>query len=376
MRIFLLFSLFIVVTGVHPAAAQLKAVSEIEREEKSSTTNFAPYRERSTQSILYVHSTPFLTNELDYRHVDFAPFTGTKSVANQLWQASFSGHNLTAPMEFKVGRMWDGIDRYRPIDGGSWNYRWGNRLSTNLVLGEFSRVDETWKSDRPRVFEGSLRYVFNEQTFLNIGGAQDYKDPHSLVQLGYHMDSMRILGEHRNEGATDTWRISAQYTNPSKVDLLGDYRVEVRDGKAGGVGRALVAYDAGRCYIEGEAGKVFRPSEASTYNRIYYEGSLTYEKPDLGLDGVVLSYRLERGVASTAYTIGGEAEHKVSDHTRVILGVSNTRIDEGRESIQNLEGRLNRKVDWGYYEISAGFITGMGDSSMQKDVDLRAGLEF
>ncbi|MFZ2961470.1 MAG: hypothetical protein WA705_31720 [Candidatus Ozemobacteraceae bacterium] len=359
-----------------PVYGQLKAVSEIEREEKSTTTNFAPYRERSTQRVLYVHTTPFLTNEFDFRHVSYEPFSGAKSQANQLWQASFSGRNLTAPMEFKAGRIWDGLDRFRPIDGGSWNYRWGHRLSTNLIVGQFSRVADTWKNDRPRVFEGSLRYAFNEQTFLNVGGAQDYKDPHSLVQLGYHIDSLRLLGEHRNEGATDTWRMSLQYNHPSKVDLLGDYRVDIKDGKAGGTGRALVAYDAGRCYVEGGLGKVFRPDEARSDNRTYYEGSLKWGKPDLGFDGMTLSYRLEHGIASTARIIGGEVERKVSDKTRIILGLSNTRIDEGGDSLQNLEGRLHRKVEWGYYEVSAGFITGLTDVSMQKDVAIRAGLEF
>lgn len=354
----------------------LIAKPQVTREERSATAEFIPYRERSTQAFLYTHTTNWLVNEFDFRHVSYHPKPGQKSQANQLWQASFTGKNLTAPMEFKVGRHWTGQDRFHCIDGGTWDYRWGNRLSTIVTAGQFARIDETIPDHRPQVFEGRLHYRFNDQTFFALGGGQDDKKDHSLAQLGWKLDTLRLLGEHRSTGATDTWRVSMQYLHPSKIDLLADYRVEVNDGKAGGLTRALVAYDAGRCYIEGAVGNHFRPDEARRDNRAFYEGSLTFGKPDLGLDGVTLSYLLERGLASDARTISGTAERKVSDKTRLFIDLSNTRFEEGRESLQNLGGRLHRRVEWGYYELGFALITGGNDPSLQKDVNLRAGLEF
>jgi hypothetical protein len=58
------------------------------------------------------------------------------------------------------------------------------------------------------------------------------------------------------------------------------------------------------------------------------------------------------------------------------LGVDDTRFENQSGTVQNLEGAIRRRVQWGYFELSGALISGGSDSDLQKDVRLRAGYEF
>ncbi|MBF0407141.1 MAG: hypothetical protein HQM10_07300 [Candidatus Riflebacteria bacterium] len=365
--------------------AGIKQENKIEREEKNTSSDFSFYREKSVQSVIYTHTTPFLRNEFNFRHVSykfipapwfFLPAPEQHTTSNQLWQASFSGYNLTAPIEFKVGRIWAGNETYRPVDGGFFEYKWGNRLSSNFLVGKSAAVDNTANLSYPAVFEGQLRYRFNENAFLTAGTGQRQDNSHSIVQMGYSMDVFRVIGEYKTHQASETWGLNLHYFTSRKMDLIGSYRLEEGHGVKNGNMRALLGYDMGKVYLEGGTGLKFEPGQLRKENNSYYESSITWGQPNLGLDGITLGYLFERGNASAARTITGTAEKRVSKQTRIIVDLSNTRFEDSGESLQNIDSRLWRKVEWGFYELSFGFITGSTVESLQKEAKIRASMEF
>ncbi|MBF0547310.1 MAG: hypothetical protein HQM08_22910 [Candidatus Riflebacteria bacterium] len=384
----ILFAIILAVFLKNPALleAGVKQNNQVEREESSTSSDFSFYRERSVQSLIYSHTTPFLQNEFNFRHVSyqfipspwfFIPPPEQNITANQLWQASIYGRNLASPLEFKVGRVWAGNETFRSVDGGTLNYKWGNRLSTNFLVGKASKIDETIVKKLPELYEEQLRYKFNENAFFTVGGGQKDEVTHSLAQLGFSMDSFRFLGEHRSvTGASETWGLNVRYFTPGKLDLVGDYRLETQGTQESGSLRSLIGYDAGKIYIEGATGLVYHQGQIRSDNMAYYEGNLTWGQPDFGLDGITLGYLLEHGLASTARTISGSAEKRVSSKTRIYIDLSDTIFEQNGESIQNLGSRLHRKVDWGYYELDLAFITGSRIESLQKEAKIRAGMEF
>ncbi len=362
--------------GSSPAVGQVREPCQIQRTETSTFSPFGPFREKSSQRLTYNHQTPYLVSEFDYRHVIFKDFKGVAPRLNQLWQASFWGRNMESPLQFRVGRIWTGNHSFRPVDGISLWYPWGRRLSTTLDLGRIARVDSDTRADDPAWFEGALRYAFNDQAFLAVQGGQDYKTRFSSALVGYHIESLKLQGEYANSGATESWRLGLQYYDEHRVDLTGDYRLFLHDDTNSGVARNLIGVEMGSFYVETGVGGRFFFGDDKRPRSTFYEGTLTWGAPKQGKDTLAVGYLLETNPASTAHTLSGSAQRQISRKTRLSLEVASTRFGGEDDSIQNLESRLHRRVEWGYYELKFAVINGGGRSELQKDVGVRAGYEF
>lgn len=362
--------------GLPAVVAQQRAPSQLQREEISTFSPFGQYREKSSQRLTYNHQTPYLVSEFEYRHVVFKDFLGEAPRLNQLYQASFHGRNMETPMEFKAGRIWTGNHSFRPVDGVSWWYPWGRRLATTIEVGNIARIEDQKRSDGPSYFEGEFRYTFNHQAFLSVQAGQDYKTRFSSAQVGYHLDDLKLIGEYASSGATDTWRLGLQYFDGQRVDLTGDYRLQMNDATNSGIARNLIGVELGSFYLETGVGGRFFFGDDKLPRSTFYEGTLTWGAPKQGKDTLSLGYLLETSPASSAHTLSGTAERNVTKRTRISLGLSSTRFGGNDDSIQNLEGRLRRLVEWGYYELRLAVINGGGNDDLQKDVGLSAAYRF
>ncbi|OIP28235.1 hypothetical protein AUK22_04510 [bacterium CG2_30_54_10] len=362
--------------GVAATGSGIHSPCQIQREEISTSSPFGPYREKSSQRLTYNHQNPYLVSEFEYRHVLFKDYKGVAPRLNQLYQASFFGRNMETPLEFKAGRIWIGNHSFRPVDGVSWWYPWGRRLSTTLEVGQISKIDDKTRAEGPGYFEGELRYRFNEQAALAVQSGQDYKNRFSSFQLSYHIDSLRLIGEYASSGATDTWRLGLQYYDGQRVDITSDYRLQMNGTTNSGITRNLIGLDMGSFYLETGIGGRFYFDDGRLPRSTFYEGTLTWGAPWQGKDKLSLGYLLETSPASTSHTLSGTAERNVSKKTRISLILASTRFGGTDDSIQNLEGRLRRLVEWGYYELRLAVINGGSRSDLQKDVGLSAGYQF
>ncbi len=357
--------------------AGLKPPIILEREENNTQVPFEPWRERSTQAFTYVHEQPWLTNEFKLKHTTFKDVPGYRQQLTTIQQASAYGHNMTSPLEFQAGRHWTGNSTYRPVDGVTFYYPWGNRLSTTVTTGRFAYIYEHQSARRPDFFEGQIHYQFNDQTYLRVQGDQEVDTQNTTVQVGYAIDSFKIIGETRNSSGTDTYRLSFVYQNDQKFDFNTDYFVYLSASDTS-VLRSYVAYDMGKWYLETGAGKKFLFGDGSRSPRenAFYEGTLQWGNPARHIDNLTLGYLLETSGIAEARTLSGTGERVISPKTRLSLSVADTRFDDGRSSVQNLEGRFHRKVEWGYFEIRCGLISGWRADALDKDIGLRAGYEF
>jgi len=355
---------------------QLAPPCSLERTERNVTTPFGSWRERSEQRVTYGHFTPYLSSEFQFRHAIFKHEWGTKTGRDFLTQASFSGRNMNSPMNFKVGRIWSGNALFRSVDGGSWTYPWGRRLSTTLEAGRLATHDLEDDENKPGYFEGRLNYRFNEQVTFAILSEQEWRDRYSAAQLGYVIDALRLIGEYRSSGATDTWRMGMQYYDGKCVDLTADYRLNDNDVTSSGVGRATAGFESGQMYFESSVGGRFFFDKEKLPDSTFYEGNVTWGNTRLGESSAGLGYTVESGVASVSRTISGTVERVVTKRTRIGLTLAETRFDQGKTNVQNMESRLHRRVDWGFYELRFALISGGADSDLEKDIALRAGYEF
>lgn len=358
-----------------PGPIQIAPPCSLERTERNATTPFGPWRERSEQRLTYGHFTPYLSSEFQFRHAIFKHQWGTKTGRDFLYHAAFSGRNMNSPMRFKVGRIWSGNALLRPVDGGSWTYPWGRRLSTTLEAGRLATADLKDKRSKPGYFEGRLNYRLNEQTTFAVLSEQEWRERYSAAQLGYVIDSLRLLGEYRSSGATDTLRMGMQYYDGKCVDLTADYRLNSNDVTNSGVGRATAGVESGQMYFEGSVGGRFFDRE-NMPDSSFYEGNITWGNSRLGENSAGLGYTVETGAASVSRTISGTVERVVTKRTRIGLTVAETRFEQGGMNIQNMESRLHRRVDWGFYELRFALISGGADSDLERDIALRAGYEF
>ncbi len=355
---------------------QLAAPCSLERTERNVTTPFGPWRERSEQRLTYNHYTPYLATEFQFRHAIFKHAWGVKTSRDFLYQAGFSGRNMNSPMSFSVGRIWGGNALFRPIDGGSWTYPWGRRLSTTLEAGNLTTPDLKESDAKPGYFEGRLNYRLNEQAHFAVLSEQEWRDRYSAAQLGYVLDTLRLLGEYRSSGATDSWRMGMQYSDGKRVDLTADYRLNRNDDTNSGTGRATAGIESGQMYFEGSLGGQFFFDKEKRPDNSFYEGNVTWGNTRLGENSVGLGYTVETGPASVSRTISGTAERVVTKRTRIGLTLAETRFEQGDASVQNVESRLHRRVDWGFYELRFALISGGASSDLEKDIALRAGYEF
>jgi hypothetical protein len=358
------------------ALSTQQAKDTLQREEISTFSPFGQYRERSTQRVVYNHLTPYLASEFEFKHATFKDFQGTAPTLNLLYQASFRGYNMDTPLEFKAGRIWTGNQRFRPVDGVSWSYPWGKRLTTRLEFGQLPRIEDRDRYNQPAYFEGRLHYRFNDEAFFAVQGIQDDRDHFTSTMVGYQIDTLKFIGEYQSSGATDSARVSLQYYDGKRLDLTGDYRISRHEGTDTGIMRNLLGWEIGTCYFEGGVGGKFHFDGPRLPSSSFYEGNLTWGLPKKGKDTMSLGYMLETSPGSSSRTLSGLAERNISSNTRLSLEAASTRFDSGRNSVQNLETRLHRKVDWGYFEVLFGVITASDIDDLQKEVRLRAGYEF
>ncbi|HOY66223.1 MAG TPA: hypothetical protein PLP29_04990 [Candidatus Ozemobacteraceae bacterium] len=359
-----------------PAAMEIAPPCSLERTERSTTTPFGPWRERSDQRLSYGHFTPYLGTEFQFRHAIFKHAWGTKTGRDFLYHAAFSGRNMNSPMSFRVGRIWGGNSLFRPVDGGSWTYPWGRRLSTTLEAGRLATPDLKDKADKPGYFEGRLQYRFNEQATVSVVSEQEWREKYSAARLGYVIDGLRLLGEYRSSGATDTVRMSMQYYDGKCVDVTADYRLNRNDLVDTGIGRATAGVESGEIYLEGSVGGQSYFENEAFEDRSFCEGSITWGNGRRGENSVGLGYTVETGAASVSRTLSGTVERVVTKRTRIGLTLAETKFDQQSGSVQNLESRLHRRVDWGFYELRFGLIAGGENSDLEKDIGIRAGYEF
>ncbi|HNV70304.1 MAG TPA: hypothetical protein PKO06_11445, partial [Candidatus Ozemobacteraceae bacterium] len=191
------FLLVFVMLLANQLEAGLKPPIMLEREENNTQVPFEPWRERSTQAFTYVHEQPWLTNEFKLKHTTFKDVPGYRQQLTTIQQASAYGHNMTSPLEFQAGRHWTGNSTYRPVDGVTLYYPWGNRLSTTVTTGRFAYIYEHQSIRRPDFFEGQIHYQFNDQTFLRVQGDQEVDGQNTTVQVGFAIDSLKLIGESR-----------------------------------------------------------------------------------------------------------------------------------------------------------------------------------
>ncbi|MDN5279593.1 MAG: hypothetical protein PWR01_3558 [Clostridiales bacterium] len=348
-------------------------VPVLEREECNTDTPFGQYREKSSQRLIYTRKTSHLVTELNYRHVLFKDYLGTAPDKHYLYQASFKGYNMTSPLEFKVGRIGAGNNRFQTIDGISWYYPWGNRLYTTFDLGRISSIDDSQKN-KPSFSEGRLHYRFNEKAFMAVKAVKQYDESFGSAMFGYNGDDLLVTGEVLGGSATDTLHLAMQYISERKFDLTSDYIINQNDVSDSGIMRHYLGLETGEIYIESGIGSHFWFNGPDIDESWFYEGSLTWGNSSS--DNLTAGYLVESTPASSSRTIFARAERKVSKKTTLMLGVEDTTFENSAGSVQNLEGGIRRKVQWGYFELRGAVISGGADSDMQKDVRLRAGYEF
>ncbi len=351
----------------------LMPVPVFEREECNTDTPFGQYREKSSQRLIYTRKTPHLVTEINYRHVLFKDFLGTAPEKNFLYQASFKGYNLSSPLEFRVGRIGAGNNNFQTIDGISWYYPWGNRLYTTVDLGRIAPIDDTIK-DNPSFAEARLHYRFNEHAFLAVKGVNQYDDSFGSAMLGYNGEELRLTGEFLGGGATDTVHLAMQYLSPHRFDMTSDYFLQHNATSDSGLMRHYLGLETGEMYVESGIGSRFWFNGPETPETWFYEGSLTWG--NRSRDNITAGYLVESSSASASRTIYARAERHVSKKTILGLGVEDTTFEKGEGSIQNLEGSIRRRVQWGHVELRGAVISGGADSDLQKDVRLRAAYEF
>lgn len=348
-------------------------VPVLEREECNTDTPFGQYREKSSQRLIYTRKTPHLVTEFNYRHVLFKDFLGTAPEKNYLYQASFKGYNLSTPMEFRVGRIGAGNNKFQTIDGVSWYYPCGNRLSTTIDLGRISPIDDAQKSN-PSFAEGRLHYSFNENAFMAVKAVNQYDESFGSAMFGYSGEDLRLTGEYLGGSATDTLHLAMQYISAQKFDWTSDYFLNHNSLSDSGQMRHYLGLETGEIYIESGIGSRFWFNGPETPETWFYEGSLTWGKPSS--DNLSAGYIVESTPASASRTIFARAERRVSKKTTLSLAVEDTTFEKSDGSVQNLEGSIRRRVQWGYVELRGAVISGGSDSDMQKDIRLRAGYEF
>lgn len=351
----------------------LMPVPVIEREEHNTDTPFGQYREKSSQRLIYTRKTSHLVTEFNYRHVLFKDHLGVAPDRHHLYQASFKGYNLSSPLEFRVGRIGAGNNNFQTVDGFSWYYPWGNRLYTTLDLGRIANVDGQKKSEISFA-EGRFHYRFNQQAFMAIKAVNRYDKSSGAAMFGYNGDELLMTGEIIGGSATDTMHLSMHYMADNKFDWSADYLINHGDDSDSGLMRHCLGLEAGEMYIEGMAGSTFWFNGPKVPDNRFYEGSLTWGRPSG--NNVSAGYLVETTPATASRTIFARAQRKVSAKTRLSLGVDDTRFENQSGTVQNLEGAIRRRVQWGYFELSGALISGGSDSDLQKDVRLRAGYEF
>jgi hypothetical protein len=348
-------------------------VPVFEREEANTDTPFGPYREKSSQRFVYTRKTSHLVTELGYRHVLYKDFSGIAPEKNYLYQASFKGYNLSSPLEFKAGRIVTGNNLLQTVDGVSWFYPWGNRLKTSLDFGRIAAID-SGSSSSPSFSEGRLHYSFNDNSFMAVKAVRQFDESFSSMMLGYNSDEFRISAEYLGGSATDSMHLAMQYIDPRRFDLTSDYRLNSNDQSDSGTMRHYAGLETGQMYIEAGVGSQFWFNGPDLPDTWFYDGSISWS--GASKDSATLGYLLETTTATSSRTLYARTDRRISHKKTFGIGVEDTRFTKSGGSVQNLEGRLRRRVEWGYVELSGAVITGSSDSDMQKDIRLRAGYEF
>lgn len=362
----------LVCASVRPEGT-LMPVAVLEREECNTDTPFGQYREKSSQRLIYTRKTSHLVTEINYRHVLFKDFLGTAPEKNYLYQASFKGYNLSSPLEFRVGRIGAGNNSLQTIDGVSWFYPWGRRLYTTVDLGRIAAVDDTRKNN-PSFAEARFHYRFNEKAFMALKGVNLYDDSFGAAMFGYNGDELRLTGEYLGGSATDTLHLAMQYLSPHRFDWTSDYFLQHNDQSDSGLMRHYLGLETGNMYVEAGVGSRFWFNGPENPETWFYEGSLTWGSRSS--DNISAGYLVESTPASASRTIYARAERRVSKKTTLSLGVEDTTFANSGGSVQNLEGGIRRRVQWGNVELRGAVISGGSDSDLQKDVRLRAAYEF
>lgn len=348
-------------------------VPYLEREESNTDTPFGPYREKSAQRFVYTRKTANLVTELSYRHVLYKDLYGIAPEMNHLYQASFKGYNMSSPLEFKAGRIVTGNNLLQTIDGVSWFYPSGNRLKTTIDFGRIANIDAK-TSGQPSFGEGRLHYSFNDNAYMAVKAVKQFDEDFGGAMLGYNADTFRVSGEALSGGATDSLHLALQYFEPRRFDLTSDYRLFKNDATDSGMMRHYAGLESGQMYVEGGVGSQFWFNGPKVPDSWFYDGNVSFTAKNR--DRASIGYLVETDNASTSRTIYGRAERHISQKTTFGIGVEDTRFEKSGGTVQNLEGRLNRRVQWGWVELSGALVTGASDANLQKDIRLRAGYEF
>ncbi len=352
----------------------LMPVPVIERQEHNTDTPFGQYREKSSQRLIYTRKTSHLVTEFNYRHVLFKDYLGVAPDKHHLYQASFKGYNLTSPLEFRVGRIGAGNNNLQTIDGISWYYPWGNRMYTTVDLGKVANIDDSRKN-QPSFAEARLHYNFNRQAFMAVKAVNRYDEDFGSAMFGYNGEELLLTAEFLGGSATDTMHLSMQYLSPHKFDWTSDYVINHNEDSNSGLMRHYLGLETGEFYIESGVGSTFWFDGPEMPDNRFYEGSLTWGRPSS--DNISAGYLVETTPASASRTIYASAQRKVSHKTTLTLSVDDTTFDNAAGgAVQNLEGAIRRRVQWGYVELRGALISGGSDTDLQKDVRLRAGYEF
>lgn len=351
----------------------LMPVPVFEREESNTDTPFGPYREKSAQRFVYTRKTTYLVTEFNFRHVLYKDLNGFAPQNNCLYQASFKGYNMSSPLEFKAGRIVTGNNSLQTVDGVSWFYPSGNRLKTTLDFGRIAAIDSK-TGGQPSFAEGRMHYTFNNNAYMAVKAVKQFDESLGGAMLGYNSDEFRVSGELLSGGATDSMHLAMQYIDPRRFDLTSDYKLYKNDTSDSGMMRHYAGLESGQLYVEGGVGNRFWYNGPKTPDTWFYDGNVSWTAKNR--DNASLGYLVETSTASTSRTIYARAERQISQKTNFGIGVEDTRFENSGGTVQNLEGRLRRRVQWGYVELSGAVITGGSDSDLQKDIKLRAGYEF
>jgi len=345
----------------------------LEREESNADTPFGPFREKSAQRIIYTRKTSNLVSEFNFRHVLYKDYYGVAPERNFIYQASFKGYNLSSPLEFKAGRIMTGNNTLQTVDGVSWFYPWGNRLKTTIDLGSIANIDTNTRG-QPSFGEARLHYRFNDNAFLAVKAVKQFDESYGGAMLGYNSEDLRITGEFLGGSGTDTLNLAMQYIDPRRFDLTSDYRLMFNDETDSGQMRHYAGIESGQLYFEAGVGNRFWFNGPKADDMWFYDGSVAWQATNR--DNASIGYTTESTLASTSRTLYARVERRISQKTSLSIGVEDTRLENSGGSVQNLDARLHRRVQWGYLELSGGMITGGSDSDLHKDIRLRAGYEF
>jgi len=345
----------------------------LEREEANTDTPFGPYREKSSQRFVYTRKTTHLVSEFNFRHVLYKDLYGVAPEKNYLYQASFKGYNMTSPLEFKAGRILTGNNLLQTVDGVSLFYPSGQRLKTTVDFGRIAAIDSK-KAGQPTFAEGRVHYSFNDNAYLALKAVRQFDEDLAGAMLGYNAETFRVSGEVLSGSATDSVHLALQYFEPRRFDLTSDYRLFMNDATNSGIMRHYAGLESGQLYVEGGVGSQFWFDGPDIPDCWFYDGNVSFTSTNR--DRASVGYLFETTNASSSRTLYGRVERRISHKTTFGIGVEDTRFEKSGGTVQNLEGRLNRRVQWGWIELSGAIITGASDSDVQKDVRLRAGYEF